>query len=329
MPSAKVTISFGLVIIPVSLAPATDAGPAVSFHRIHTKDGGRVRNVAVCSLDDEEAPREDIGRGYVTGDRVVPVTDEDLERLPLPTAKVLTILSFVDSSEVDPLQIGKPYYVRAEGPSAKPYELLRRAMEDQGQVALGKVALRGRETLAMIIRPMNQMLVMHALLWPDQLCSPAGVVPDRPVEITAQELQAAEELMDSYGPLDEEDLRDHCREELEEIVQAKLEEREPEVEAEKPAPGGKIVDLMAALEGSVRSARQSRGDTGEEATVTPLRAVQKAVAPEERPPARKPTDSAAKKSTRAPKATDGKAATRTKKTAKKAAGKKTTGRRAG
>ncbi|MEV5592253.1 Ku protein [Streptomyces sp. NPDC052496] len=328
MPSAKVTISFGLVTIPVSLTPATDDGPAISFHRIHTKDGGRVRNLPTCSLDGEEVPREDIGRGYVTGDRVVPVTDEDLDRLPLPTAKVLTILSFVDSSEVDPLQIGRPYYVHAEGPSAKPYELLRRAMEDQGQVALGKVALRDRETLAMI-RPMNNMLVMHALLWPDQLRSPAGVVPDRPVEITAQELQAAEELMDSYGPLDEEDLRDHYREELEEIIQAKLEEREPEVEAEKPAPGGKIVDLMAALEESVRSARQSRGDTGEEATVTPLRAVQKAVAPEETPPARKITGSTAKKSTRAPKATGGKASTSTKKTAKKTAGKKTTGRRAG
>ncbi|KEF04790.1 Ku protein [Streptomyces rimosus] len=319
-------LSFGLVTVPISLHAATDSGPSVSFVRVHKADGGRVRNQPVCSLEDEaEVPTEEIGRGYQTGEHIVPLTDDDLAQLPLPTAKTLTILAFVPAGDVDPLQVERGYYVAPNGPAAnKPYVLLRDAMDDHGSVAIGKIALRSKETLA-LVRPMRELLVLHSLRWPDQIRTPAGVVPDRLVDISEDELAAAEELMDSYGPLNEEDLRDHYREQLEEIVAAKLEDREVEAPGEAPQPRGQVLDLMAALEDSVRAARSARGEDadGTEASVTPLQAIEDKVAGTTK-------RSSARKSARTPKEAGGKKTTG-KAPAKKTAAKNkaTGGRRAG
>lgn len=145
-PMARYSISFGLVTIAVTIINATDSAASVSFVRLHTKDNGRVRNRTVCALEDTEVPLEEIGRGYRTGKGVVPLTDRDLEALPIPTAKTLTILSFVAGADIDPMQFGKGYYLAADGPNAaKPYVLLRDAMERHQCVGLGKVAMNGRE----------------------------------------------------------------------------------------------------------------------------------------------------------------------------------------
>ncbi|ARF59296.1 Ku protein [Streptomyces gilvosporeus] len=272
-PTAKFSISFGLVTIPVAAYSATDTTASVSFVRIHTADGGRVRNQPVCSLEDVEIPTEEIGRGYqADGDTVVPLSDEDLDALPLPTAKTLTILAFVDGGAIDPLQMDKGYYLSADGAAAaKPYVLLREAMERHRRVGLGKVALHGRETLAMI-RPVEDALVMQILLWPDQIRPMEGVLPEGEAALGTKEVAAAESLMDSYGELSEDDVHDHYREALEEIVAAKLAHREPDFETAEEAPAAQVMDLMAALQDSVRAAKKSRGEeTGAEpATVTAL-----------------------------------------------------------
>ncbi|MFF4700107.1 non-homologous end joining protein Ku [Streptomyces chattanoogensis] len=272
-PTAKFSISFGLVTIPVAAYSATDTTASVSFVRIHTADGGRVRNQPVCSLEDAEVPQDEIGRGYkADGDTVVPLSDEDLEALPLPTAKTLTILAFVDGGDIDPLQMGKGYYLSADGAAAaKPYVLLRDAMERHRRVGLGKVALHGRETLAMV-RPMEDALVMQVLLWPEQIRPMEGVLPESGVDLGTKEVSAAESLMDSYGELSEDDVHDHYREALEEIVAAKLADREPDFEAAEEEPAAQVMDLMAALQDSVRAAKRSRGEEGgtEPATVTSL-----------------------------------------------------------
>ncbi|MFG2893467.1 Ku protein [Streptomyces sp. NPDC048248] len=340
-PTAKFSISFGLVTIPVAAYNATDSSASVSFVRIHTADGGRVRNQPVCSLEGEEITPDEIGRGYqVDKDTVVPLSDEDLDALPLPTAKTLTILAFVAGGDIDPLQMDKGYYLAADGAAAaKPYVLLRDAMERHQRVGLGKVALHGRETLAMI-RPVEGALVMQVLLWPHQIRPMEGVLPDREVEVPADEVEAAETLMDSYGDLSEEDVHDHYREALEEIVAAKLAHREPHFEETEEKPAGQVMDLMAALQDSVRAAKKSRGEEDtEHATVTSLsgasgRPAKKSAA--RKADAKKTTGSTAaggsatkKSAARAPKATGGKKSTSTAKkpAAKKtAAAKKTTGR---
>ncbi|MFG2528747.1 Ku protein [Streptomyces sp. NPDC048516] len=265
-PTAKFSISFGLVTIPVAAYNATDSSTSVSFVRIHTADGGRVRNQPVCSLEGIEITPDQIGRGYKPdgGDTVVPLSDDDLDALPLPTAKTLTILAFVAGGDIDPLQMGKGYYLGIDSPAAaKPYALLREAMERHQRVGLGKIALHGRETLAMI-RPVEGALVMQVLLWPHQIRSLDGVLPERQAEVAPAEVAAAETLMDSFGGLSEDDVHDHYREALEEIVAAKLAHREPEFPAGEEQPTGQVMDLMAALQDSVRAARKSRGEDEDE-----------------------------------------------------------------
>ncbi|MGY4990257.1 non-homologous end joining protein Ku [Streptomyces nigrescens] len=309
-PTAKFSISFGLVTIPVAAYNATDSSASVSFVRIHTADGGRVRNQPVCSLEGVEISPDEIGRGYKPGDgdTVVPLSDEDLDALPLPTAKTLTILAFVAGGDIDPLQMGKGYYLGIDSPAAaKPYVLLREAMERHQRVGLGKIALHGRETLAMI-RPMEGALVMQVLLWPHQIRPMDGVLPERQAEVAPNEVSAAEALMDSFGELSEDDLHDHYREALEEIVAAKLAHREPEFPAGEEQPAGQVMDLMAALQDSVRAAKRSRGED-EEAEARSGRTAKKS--------ATKKT--AAKKAT----ATKSASATASKTAGKKATAKKT------
>ncbi|MCB5910721.1 non-homologous end joining protein Ku [Streptomyces pinistramenti] len=268
-------ISFGLVSIPVKTYSATNRSSSVSFVRIHDKDAGRIQYRKFCELDGEEVPNEEIGKGYQAGDSIVPITDDDLSRLPLPTTKTLTILSFLDAGEIDPLQMDKSYYLGPNGPAAvKPYTLLREALEHHGKVAIGKVAMHGRETLAML-RSHDGAIVMHALLWPDQIRSTSGVVPDG-VEIRENELTLAETLMDSLGELDPGELHDDYREAVEALVTAKLEGGEPVAPASSDTSGGQVIDLMAALESSVRAAQEGRGERAadedeEPASVTPIR----------------------------------------------------------
>ncbi|WP_030674007.1 Ku protein [Streptomyces rimosus] len=271
------SISFGLVSIPVKTYSATERTASVSFVRIHAKDGGRIHYRKVCELDGEEVPTEEVGKGYqAADDTIVPITDEDLAKLPLPTTKTLTILAFVGADEIDPLQLDKSYFLGPNGVAAtKPYALLRDALEHQEKVAIGKVAMHGRETLAML-RAHDGAIAMHTLLWPDQIRSANAVAPSEKVEIRENELTLAETLMDSLGELDESELHDDYREAVEELVTAKLEGGEPT--APRAAPrGGKVIDLMAALENSVRAARESRGEGGgaadedaDEASVTQL-----------------------------------------------------------
>ncbi|GGN35034.1 non-homologous end joining protein Ku [Streptomyces kronopolitis] len=266
------SISFGLVTIPVKTYSATDRTSSVSFVRIHEKDGAPVQYRKICELDGEEVPNEEVGKGYQPpgDDTIVPITDDDLSRLPMPTAKTLSILSFVDPTGIDPLQMDKSYYLAPNGAAAaKPYTLLREALEHHRKVAIGKVAMRGRESLAML-RAHAGALVMHQLLWPDQIRPATDVVPDD-VEIRENEMTLAETLMDSLGELDPAELHDDYREAVEELVAAKLEGTEPAAPASDTS-GAQVIDLTAALEKSVQAARGGGGDTASApASVTSLR----------------------------------------------------------
>ncbi|MGW8554572.1 non-homologous end joining protein Ku [Streptomyces tubercidicus] len=275
------SISFGLVTIPVKTYSATDRTSSVSFVRIHEKDGAQIQYRKICELDGEEVPNEEVGKGYQApgDDTIVPITDDDLSRLPMPTAKTLSILSFTDPDQIDPLQMDKAYYLGPNGAAAaKPYALLREALEDHRKVAIGKVAMRGRESLAML-RAHDGALVMHTLLWPDQVRPVTGVAPED-VELRENELTLAETLMDSLGELDPAELHDDYREAVEELVTAKL-EGEPVAPAASGTSGAQVIDLTAALEKSVRAARDR--ETGAEsesgsgsASVTPIRGRQTA-----------------------------------------------------
>ncbi|XKK63082.1 Ku protein [Streptomyces sp. ARC32] len=266
-------ISFGLVSIPIKLVNATESH-AVSFRQIHTEDGGRIRYRKVCELEDREVTQAEIGKAYEDADgSMIPITDEDLSQLPIPTARTIEIVAFVPEDRIDPLQMGSAYYLAASGaPAAKPYTLLREALKRSNRVAIAKFALRGRERLGML-RVVGDAIAMHGLLWPDEVRAPEGVAPEGGVTVRDQELDLADALMDTLGEIDLDDLHDEYREAVEEVVAAKASGERPPEAREEAAPG-KVLDLMAALESSVRAARESRDVEGagpaEEAEVRSL-----------------------------------------------------------
>lgn len=264
-------ISFGLVSIPIKLVNATESH-SISFRQVHTEDNGRIRYRKFCELEDREVTQSEIGKGYEDADgTIIPISDDDLSHLPIPTARTIEIVAFVPADRIDPLQMDAAYYLAASGaPAAKPYVLLREALKRSNKVAIAKYALRGRERLGML-RVVDDAIAMHGLLWPDEVRAPEGVAPDTSVTIRDKELDLADALMDTLGEVDLEDLHDEYREALEEVIAAKASGEAPP-EAPEPAAAGKVLDLMAALESSVRAARESRGapPAGAEAEVRPL-----------------------------------------------------------
>ncbi|WP_225834823.1 Ku protein [Streptomyces sp. NK08204] len=262
-------ISFGLVSIPIKLVNATESH-AIAFRQIHTEDNGRIRYRKVCELEDREVSQAEIGKAYEDADgTIIPITDEELSHLPIPTTRTIEIVAFVPADRIDPLQMGAAYYLAAGGaPAAKPYTLLREALKRSNKVAIAKYALRGRERLGML-RVVGDAIAMHGLLWPDEVRAPEGVAPDVAVTVRDKELDLADALMETLGEVDLKDLHDEYQEALEEVIAAKAAGETPP-EAPAPAVSGKVLDLMAALESSVRAARESRGASPAEAEVRPL-----------------------------------------------------------
>ncbi|MCX4845236.1 Ku protein [Streptomyces sp. NBC_00893] len=255
-------ISFGLVSIPIKLVNATE-NHSISFRQIHLADGGRIRYRKVCEIDEQEVSAGEIGKAYEEADgSMIPITDEDLGSLPLPTAKTIEIVAFVPAASIDPLQMDAAYYLSANGvPAAKPYTLLREALKRSQKVAVAKYALRGRERLGML-RVVDDVIAMHGLLWPDEIRSPEGVAPETDVKVRDAELDLADALMDTLGEVDMDSLHDDYREAVEELIAAKADGRTLEP-AGADDSGGKVIDLIAALESSVRAAKEARGEAPE------------------------------------------------------------------
>jgi DNA end-binding protein Ku len=254
----KGAISFGLVTIPVKLYSATEERD-VSFHQVHREDGGRIRYKRVCQIDGDEVPYSDIAKGYeLSSGEVVVLTDEDFADLPLTTSRTIDVLEFVPLEQVDPIYFAKSYYLEPETSGAKPYVLLREALEKSGRVALVKIALRQRESLA-TLRVRDGVFVLEMMLWPDEVREAEFGFLDDDIDVRPQELQMAESLIETLsGDFQPEQYSDNYREALQALIEAKVEGREV-VQPEQPAGDtGTVVDLMAALRASVEAAKQGR-----------------------------------------------------------------------
>ncbi|WP_331728556.1 Ku protein [Streptomyces anulatus] len=308
-------ISFGLVTIPVKVVSATEDHD-VHFHRVHLADMGRVRTRKVCELDDQLVSQDEIGKGYeIAKDQTVPVTDEELEQMPLPTAKAIEIAAFTDADSIDPVRISDSYYLAADGQvAAKPYALLRKALERSSKVAVAKFAWHGRERLG-LLRVREGAIVLHSMKWPDEIRSPESLAP-REVEVGEDEIAQALQLADRMTIEDLSGFRDEYREALEGIIAAKAEGKPLPAPAEDgKQEKGEVVDLMAALNASVAAAKESRGEHGEDATVHEMR-------PSKKTARKTPAKKTASSKSAAAKKTTGRSSTAAKKTTKKAAAKK-------
>jgi DNA end-binding protein Ku len=256
-------VSFGLVSIGVKLYSATEDHD-IRFHQVHKTDGGRVKYKRVCSVDGDEVEYNDIGKGFELPDgQLVVLTDEDFEQLPLATTHEIEVLQFVDQEQIDPIHFEKTYYLEPDGVATRPYVLLRTALENAGQVAITKIAIRQRESLA-ALRVRDGVLVLHTMRWPDEIRRPGFGFLDEDVPVRPQELAMAESLISTMaGDFDPAAFTDDYREAMQALLEAKQSGGEV-VQAPEAADdgGGAVVDLMSALRRSVERAGGSAPAAG-------------------------------------------------------------------
>jgi len=259
----KGAVAFGLVNVPVKLYAATGEQD-VPLHQVHKDDGGRIRYKKTCSVCGEPVEMRDIAKGYQTDDgKLVVLTDEDMAELPLATEREISVLEFVPAEQVDPIMLSKTYYLEPDKTAAKPYALLREALAATDRMAVVKVALRQRESMA-VLRVRDDVICLQTLLWPDEIRAADFPILDADVTVRPQELTMASSLVESLAAdFDPSEFHDAYREALETLIQVKVETGSTQnVPAPAGAPeegGGEVIDLLSALQRSVEKARSARG----------------------------------------------------------------------
>jgi DNA end-binding protein Ku len=257
-------ISFGMVAIPVRLYLATES-KSVSFRLLCPNDQTPVRNKRWCPEEDREIGWSDALRGYEVGkDEYVIITDSDLDDLPLTTTHTIDIIEFCPDSEIEAgVYLKSAYYLEPEAVGAKPYALLRQALEKTGKVAIGKIALRDREHLCRLALH-EQGLILNTLHWPDEIRSTGELsIPDENLDVKKGELDMAVMLIENLSAhFDPERHHDAYREALLQVVESKL-NNQPLERPEAPEQG-KITDLMAALKASVEAAKSRKSEAADD-----------------------------------------------------------------
>jgi DNA end-binding protein Ku len=250
-------ISFGLVTIAVRMFGSTEEHD-FRFHQVHPDDGGRIRYKRVCEICGNEVEYRDIGKGHELEDgRVVIITEEDFAKLPVSTDKSIEVLEFVPAEDVDPIYFEKTYYLEPDKTAGRPYVLLRQALVDTDRLAIVRITIRQRESLA-ILRARADLLVLHTIFWPDEIRKPDFGFLEQDLEVRSQELKMATSLIDNMaGSFKPEQFTDEYRDAMAELIAAKADGAElPERPEEEDK--GDVIDLMTALERSVEQTRSKQ-----------------------------------------------------------------------
>lgn len=260
----KGSVAFGMVTIPVRLYTATQEHD-IKFHQVHGADGGRIRYKRVCEVCAEEVPYDEIDRAVERPDgSIVLVTKEELDALAVPTGHEIDVVQFVPSEQLDPVLFARSYYVEPDAKAVKPYVLLREALRETDRIAIGRIALRQRESLA-ALRVRDDVIIVQTMLWPDEVREPSFEVLSTDVELRPQEKQMATSLVESLtADFDPAAFTDRYTEAVAELVEAKAGEsdtiRPPAPvaaeSAEEPA-----TDLVDALRASVERAKSERAES--------------------------------------------------------------------
>jgi len=255
----KGSVAFGLVNVPVKVYAATEEKD-VRFHQVHAEDGGRIRYKRTCELDGKVVEYADIAKAYESDDgRTVILTDDDFAQLPSSSSREIEVSSFVPADQIDPVLYDKSYYLEPNSTSTKAYMLLLRTLEQTDRIAIVSFALRQKTRLA-ALRVKDEVLVVQTLLWPDEVRAAEFASLDESVTIKPAELKMASMLVDSFADdFRPEDYTDDYREELQQLIDAKLEGEEafPTPEAEDEGEDAEVVDLLAALQRSVDRHKES------------------------------------------------------------------------
>lgn len=250
-------IQISLVSFGVKLFPATEAKSEIRFHQLNRKSGERVRHQKVSAGDDTPVEKEDIVKGYeYSKGQYVQIEPGEIAHLRIPSRHTLDLQQFVSLKELDPAIFEKPYFVAPENNSqAEAFAVVRKALADTHKAGLGKIALSGREHLMAITAPSDDSLrglMAYALRYAEELRNPAEYFADIPdVKIDEESLALAKELIQRRtAKFDPSKFTDQYEAALRTMIDAKMKHL-PMPEEQKPAPRGKVIDLMDALRRSV------------------------------------------------------------------------------
>ena len=255
------SISFGLVNIPIKLYAAVSR-KSVSFNQLDSRTGARVKHKKVSAIDGEEVPTEAIVKGYeLSSGEYVTVGDDELSTLDPEASRAIEIEEFVSLVDIDPIFYDSAYLVAPDKATVKPYALLAQAMEESGKVAIAKFVMRSKQYLC-AVRPKDGMLLMSTMVYADEL-NDASEIPElddlQGIEVSTKELDMARQLIHSLSAdFEPERFEDTYRQQVLDLIERKAAGHTEIVAAPVAMEEDKVVDLMAALEASVQSAKKAR-----------------------------------------------------------------------
>lgn len=247
-------ISFGMVSIPIKLFTATTSKD-IAFNELHKEDHSRLKRVRWNPNLGREVQADEVVKGYeYAKGQYVELTEDDFEKLPVPTKHAIQIVAFVDENEIDPVFFDQAYVIEPEEMGLKPFALFMHAVSKKGLVAVGKIAIRKKEQLC-VLRAANGNLMMSTLFYPDELRVDLSKAPPQ-VELSEAEEQMAGALVDLLTKhFDPAEYKDEYRETLMQMIQAKLDGKEV-VTAPEAAP--QVMDLMEALRASLEQVKEAK-----------------------------------------------------------------------
>jgi len=269
------SISFGMVSIPVKLFGATESKD-ISFNLLHATCGTRLQQRRWCPTDEVDVPWNETARGYeYAKGEYVKLTDEDFERLPLPSKHTIELTSFVEEKEIDPVFYERSYYLEPAERAEKPYALLLKALDKRNLTAIATITIRKKEQLC-ALRAHDGTIMLETLFYPDEIREERGMDLGA-VKVSDRELEMAFTLIDIFRkPFDPGEYHDHYREALAEMIEAKLEGKQV---VKTPAPRDtRVIDLADALKRSVEAAKKEAAKPK-----PPARARSRATRPARRP----------------------------------------------
>lgn len=260
----SLTISFGLIAIPVKLYTATQSAGSISFNLLHKGCGSRLRQQYLCIKHGSPVERDDMVKGYeFAKDQYVQFTPEEIKALEEVGTHAVEISEFVSIDSIDPVYFDKSYYLAPDKGAAKPYALLTQALKETNRCAVGRWASRGNANIVML-RPVDNMLVMQQLRFAAEV-KPASEVEIPQQDVKPAELNLAKQLIEQQASekFDPTAYVDEVRGRIEAAIQKKVEGQEISVAEAPPETGGKVIDLMEALRASLEKTEKAKASVSQ------------------------------------------------------------------
>jgi DNA end-binding protein Ku len=261
----SLTISFGLVAIPVKLFTATQSANTISFNMLHKTCGSRLKQQYICQKEGVVVERDETVKGYeFAKDQYVQFTPEEIKALEEVGTHSIEISEFVPIESIDPVYFDKTYYLSPDKGGAKPYGLLSEALKEAKLCAVGRWATRGKAYIV-LVRPVGEVLTMQQLHFAADVRSSSEVEIPK-AEVKPAELKLARQLIDSQTveKFDPASYKDELRVRIQAEIDKKVQGQEISVSEVQPeAAGGKVIDLMEALRASLEKTESARTSTAE------------------------------------------------------------------